>query len=220
MNFDISVLLKKSTGRAKSDVANKLVSMFLHEVSRKACAAGGISVSDLRYSDSVLGAFGQQCLYCRRHLEHDRATVEHLDGMNRFRVGLHVPGNVAMACKRCNNEKRRDDQKPLLSLAGSGWESFLSHDGQRCAAGCKTCAYWNSIWPEQEARRALTAEAKERVRSFQKPYGQFVAWSGQARSAIRLKVEILYRDCQNFATSEIEKLTAEIKFDFSGLEKL
>ena len=47
MSFDVSRALKKSTGRAKSDVANKLVSMFLHEVSRKACSAFGMTVSGL-----------------------------------------------------------------------------------------------------------------------------------------------------------------------------
>jgi hypothetical protein len=61
--------------------------------------------------------------------------------MNRFRVGLHVPGNVAVACRRCNSEKRRDDQKVALILATTGWESFLAHDGTRCAAVCKTCSY-------------------------------------------------------------------------------
>ena len=54
--------------------------------------------------------------------------------MNRYRAGLHCPGNVLVACKMCNSEKRRDDSLRVLSLATSGWESFLSHDGTRCAA--------------------------------------------------------------------------------------
>jgi hypothetical protein len=51
------------------------------------------------------------------------------------------------------------------------------------------------------------------------PYGHFVAWAAQARSSIRMKIETLYRDCQNFATSEIEKLTSELNFDLSSLER-
>lgn len=141
MSFDVAASLRKSTGRAKSDVANKLVSMFLHEVSRKACAAGGMYVSDSRYSASVVVAFGQNCLYCGQELVPSVSpVVEHLNGMNRMSVGLHVPGNVAMACKTCNNQKRNDDQK--LTLAENGWQSFLSHDGSRCEEGCRTCAYW------------------------------------------------------------------------------
>jgi hypothetical protein len=68
VNFDVAAALRKSTGRAKSDVANKLVSMFLHDVSRKACAAGGMTVGDGRYAESVVAAFGYSCLYCGREL--------------------------------------------------------------------------------------------------------------------------------------------------------
>lgn len=118
MSFDVAVALRKSTGRAKSDVANKLVSMFLHDVSRKACVAGGMSVTAPRYAESVLASFGRSCMYCSGELERDRASVEHMNGMNRVSVGLHVPGNVAMACKRCNNAKRQDDQ--LQPLAENG----------------------------------------------------------------------------------------------------
>jgi hypothetical protein len=219
MSVDVSRALQKATGRAKSDVANKLVSMFLHEVSRKVCLAGGMGVSDPRYTGSVLQAFGQNCLYCGNELERDRVSVEHLDGMNRFRVGLHVPGNVAMACKRCNNEKRRDDQNPNLILATSGWESFLSHDGGSCAVRCSSCVYWTSLWPDFDERRNSLVTARERIQQFREPYGHFVAWAAQARSSIRMKIETLYRDCQNFATVEIEKLTSELNFDFSSLER-
>lgn len=218
MDFDSAKALKRATGRAKSDVANKLVSMFLHEVSRRACFAGGMTVSDPRYRDDVLKSFGHSCLYCGRDLEHDRASVEHLDGMNRFRAGLHVPGNVAMACRRCNNEKRRDDQKAKLSLASSGWESFLSHDGHRgCEEGCKTCLYWTSVWPDGNLKVLMLGQVKERILGFQEPYNLFITWSAHVRPSIQSKVEVLYRACQDFATVEIEKLTSELVFDFTSL---
>lgn len=214
MSFDVAVALRKSTGRAKSDVANKLVSMFLHEVSRKACAAGGMNVSDSRYSDSVVAAFGRNCLYCGKELTPSAVpVVEHLNGMNRMSVGLHVPGNVAMACKACNNQKRNDDQK--LTLAENGWESFLSHDGSRCAADCRTCAYWSLNWPDGDLREEYLAAAKKRVTEFQKPYQQFVSWSALVRGTLRAKIEILYRDCQHFATNEIGKLVAEVNLEFA-----
>lgn len=216
MSIDVAAALRKSTGRAKSDVANKLVSMFLHEVSRKACAAGGMSVTDPRYAESVLAAFGRNCLYCGVELERDRVSVEHLNGMNRVSVGLHVPGNVAMACKRCNNEKRQDDQ--LLPLADNGWESFLSHEGTRCVKGCKTCAYWNGLWPNPETRSNSLTAARIRVFQFQKPYLQFVHWSANARGSLRQKIETLYRDCQRFATDEIGKLTLGLELDFTATE--
>jgi hypothetical protein len=214
MSFDVAAALRKSTGRAKSDVANKLVSMFLHEVSRKACAAGGMNVSDSRYSDSVVAAFGRNCLYCGKALAPSAVpVVEHLNGMNRVSVGLHVPGNVAMACKACNNQKRNDDQK--LTLAENGWESFLSHDGTQCEEGCRTCAYWRLNCPDAGLRREFLVAARERVTEFQKPYQQFVRWSATTRGTLRVKIEILYRDCQRLATDEIGKLVAEVNLEFA-----
>ncbi|MCX6838744.1 MAG: hypothetical protein NTX35_13175 [Verrucomicrobia bacterium] len=218
MNFDSSQALRKATGRAKSDVANKLVSMFLHEVSRRACEVGGSSVASADYLACVLGAFGHRCLYCNRDLEHDRAVVEHLDGMNRFRVGLHVPGNVAVACRRCNSEKRRDDQQAVLHLAPNGWGSFLSHDTSRCDVGCKTCNYWTSVWPDDSQRKEMLLGSQARIQDFRKPFTKYIAWSDHARSAIQSKVEGLYRACQAFATNEIDKLTSELTFDFATLE--
>ena len=168
------------------------------------------------YLSSVVSAFGHACLYCNRELEHDRAAVEHFDGMNRFRVGLHVPGNVAVACRRCNNEKRRDDQLVSLHLATSGWESFLSHDGTRCDELCKTCSYWASIWGDLDQRKEMLYSAKLRIQTFRTPFANYIAWSAHARSAIKYRVEALYRACQEFATVEIAKLTNELNFDFDS----
>ena len=213
MTFGVSEALRKSTGRAKSDVANKLVSMFLHEVSRKACVAGEMSVSDPRYIRSVTAEFGQCCIYCSTDLKADVfPVVEHLNGMNRFSVGLHVPGNVAMACRNCNNKKRVDDQK--LLLAENGWESFLSHDGTRCLPSCKACSYWVGIWPDLDTRTASLISARKRVLRFQESYQQYVQWSEDARELLRQKIEVLYRDCQRFATDEIGKLVAEVDLEF------
>lgn len=219
MTFDSGKALRKATGRAKSDVANKLVSMFLHEISRRACEAGGMSVSSPDYLDSVIKAFGHRCLYCHRELEHDRAAVEHLDGMNRFRIGLHVPGNVAVACRRCNSEKRRDDQKPVLRLASNGWDSFLSHDASRCEANCKTCSYWASVWPDASRRHELLQQARSNIEDFRRPFSKYITWSDHAKAAIQTRVENLYRSCQVFATEEIEKLTSELDFNFAFLKE-
>jgi len=123
--------LRSATRRAKSDVANKLVSMFLHELSRSISQDWPLKVDDEAYERLVREQFSNQCPYCCCDLAKTTCVIEHLDGMNRCRAGLHVAGNVLVACRRCNNEKRRDDSKPTLSLADSGWESFLSHDGTR-----------------------------------------------------------------------------------------
>ncbi len=204
MSFETAAYLRKATARAKSDVANKLVSMFLHEVSRKISASLDMNVADPRYANAVVAKFGTNCCYCGKELEADRAAVEHLDGMNRFRAGLHIQGNVIVSCKKCNNEKRRDDQLHQLKLADSGWESFLSHDSTKCAETCKTCHYWKLVWPEQKQRSRNLQNALKRIFEFRTEYDQATQLGLKAQLSLHQELERLYRECQSFATSHIK----------------
>lgn len=214
MSFQTAAYLRKATLRAKSDVANKLVSMFLHGVSRKISASLEVNVTDARYADSVVAKFGVGCCYCRKPLEEDRASVEHPDGMNRFRAGLHIPGNVMLACKRCNNEKRRDDQLQELKLAESGWASFLSHDGTKCDVGCKTCAYWKHVWPDDVQRAENLNDARNRISEFRAEYPEAIRLTQIAQPLLHKELEKIYRECQAFATNcikdAIENVIAEL----------
>ncbi len=203
MSFQTAAYLRKATSRAKSDVANKLVSMFLHEVSRKISASLGLNVADSLYADAVFAKFGVHCCYCGRPLENDRAAVEHLDGMNRFRAGLHIPGNVVVSCKKCNNEKRRDDQLRELRLAKSGWESFLSHDSTKCSVGCNSCIYWKSVWPDDSQRVKNMNDARNRIAEFRSEYEQAIRLNEKAHPSLHEELEKIYRECQTFATSRI-----------------
>jgi len=209
VSFDASAYLRRATGRAKSDVANKLVSMFLHGVSRKLTASLGLAVTDPEYAAVVAEVFGASCAYCGRLLEHDRAAVEHLDGMNRLRVGLHIPGNVVLACRRCNSEKRRDDSLQRLILAGTGWESFLSHADSKCGVGCKTCDYWRSLWPAEGERRERLLAVHAKVAAFRARYPSSMGFSEKARTQLRPLLDTLYRDCQKFAAETIESAVGD-----------
>jgi hypothetical protein len=210
MSFQTAAYLRKATSRAKSDVANKLVAMFLHEVSRKISAALDLNVSDSRYTDAVVARFGTSCCYCKRPLESDRAAVEHLDGMNRFRAGLHIPGNVIISCKKCNNEKRRDDQLRELKLSSSGWESFLSHDSTKCSEQCKTCAYWKNVWPDEAQRGNNLKQARHQIVEFRDEYREAIELSRKAYPSLHRELERLYRECQTFATSHIKGSVDEV----------
>jgi hypothetical protein len=128
--------------------------------------------------------------------------------MNRYRAGLHVPGNVLVACRKCNGEKRRDDQRKTLSLATSGWASFLSHDGERCALTCKTCLYWKSVWPNEAERKRLLRENLERIQGFRDQFAEFRAVQPALMQTLPVVLTKLYSDCQIFAESEI-RLTLE-----------
>lgn len=198
--------LRSATRRAKSDVANKLVSMCLHELSRRIGQSWTVKVDGQEYEGLVRELFGRRCPYCSCDLTDTNSVIEHLDGMNRYRVGLHVPGNVLVACKRCNGEKRRDDSLRILSLAASGWESFLSHDGTRCAAPCRTCRYWESVWKDGTERRLRLSDNLQRIRSFRSAFLEFEQVLPSLMEAHSVLLAKLYSDCQAFAETEIKSL--------------
>ena len=129
--------------------------------------------------------------------------------MNRFRLGLHIPGNVILACKLCNGEKRRDDQLIGLTLGEYGWESFLAHDSTRCEASCNSCRYWRLVWEERTERLERMKIARERIAGFRSRYPAALQWSLSARTSLRRTVDSLYRGCQEFATNQIQKTVDE-----------
>jgi hypothetical protein len=126
--------------------------------------------------------------------------------MNRYRAGLHVPGNVLISCKSCNSEKRRDDSQKVLSLAMTGWESFLSHDGSRCTTSCRTCQYWSSVWENETERKARLIENLERIRSFRRTFLEFEQVLPALTQTLPALLTKLYSDCQSFAEAEIKSL--------------
>ncbi len=203
---DSASQLRSATRRAKSDVANKLISMFLHELSRKISEHWAIKVESKEYESLVRERFNGQCPYCSGDLGILGAVIEHLDGMNRLRAGLHVPGNVLVACKRCNGEKRRDDSLKVLVLAATGWESFLSHDGARCVGMCGTCRYWQNVWPDESERRLHLAENIQRIIAFRKEFAEFERILPSMKEALPPLLTKLYVDCQSFADREIKSL--------------
>lgn len=198
--------LRSARPRAKADVANKLVSMFLHELSRRISQDWPIKVDGEEYEKLVRERFNNRCPYCSLALADTAWVVEHLDGMNRYRAGLHVPGNVLVACKKCNSEKRRDDSLRVLSLAGSAWASFLSHDGTRCAASCPTCGYWKSIWMDDTERKLRLGENLQRISSFRSAFREFERVHFTLMETLPALLTKLYSDCQTFAETEINSL--------------
>ncbi len=212
MSFDPGQLLRKATSRAKSDVANKLVSMLLHELSRRANQNSGMTVNGAAYAQLACDFFGKLCPYCSMPLLSGKVAVEHLEGMNRFRAGLHIPGNVVVSCSDCNREKRRDDQNPALLLAESGWESFLSHDSSHCHGICKTCNYWESLFPDQKVRKAHLAGVKKRIHEFRNTpeVAASLLASRRIQDMTKQILEGFYREGQLFAQQRISELAEEI----------
>lgn len=180
--------------------------MFLHALSRRLAQDWAIRVDGKEYERIVRGRFSNRCPYCLCDLAATQSVIEHLDGMNRYRVGLHVPGNVLVACRRCNGEKRRDDANARLSLAESGWASFLSHDGSRCRTPCPTCSYWEGLWPDAAERATQLRANLERIQTFRHEFREFEQVLPVLRNKLPGLLTKLYSDCQTFAQSEIASL--------------
>lgn len=189
--------------------------MFLHELSRRIIRQWPLRVDGGEYEAIVRERFVNRCPYCCCDLIATTPVVEHLDGMNRYRAGLHVPGNVLVACRRCNGEKRRDDQLKVLTLAGSGWESFLAHDGTRCKIPCATCEYWKGIWPDPRERKQRLSENLEKIRAFRREFVEFGRVQPVLAEALPGLLTKLYSDCQSFAEAEIASLLRH--FEEKGL---
>jgi hypothetical protein len=175
-------------------------------MSRKLAENWPIQVDTEEYETAVREHFGNQCPYCHRLLTYDSSVVEHLDGMNRLRAGLHVPGNVLVACKPCNNEKRRDDSRKALTLANSGWECFLSHDGSHCTGPCRSCKYWEEIWPDPTERRLRLQEGLGKILLFRSRFSEFQQTMPSLMVEQAVLLAKLYVDCQSFAEREINTL--------------
>ena len=167
---------------------------------------GGQVIDSEEYEELVRVRFNNQCPYCSRELANIQSVVEHLDGMNRYRAGLHVPGNVLIACRKCNSEKRRDDSLKLLTLAGTGWASFLSHDNTRCATTCLTCRYWNNIWEDETERKQRLSENLQKIHSFRHAFPELDQVLPSLAEALPALLTKLYSDCQTFAEAEIKSL--------------
>lgn len=203
---DATAQLRSATRRAKSDVANKMVSMFLHELSRKISREWGMRVDGEVYGELVRLRFGNRCPYCDRSLKDTGSVIEHLDGMNQYRAGLHIPGNVLVSCRKCNSEKRRDDGRKTLILADCGWASFLSHDGSRCPESCATCRYWVTVWGDESERKQRLSENLEKIHKFRREFPNFEAATAALLIVLPDVLKKLYSDCQIFAESEINSL--------------
>ena len=100
------------------------------ENTRRACPLGSVISKPLQP-------------YCLRGVLAGDAVIEHLDGMNRYRAGLHVPGNVLVACKRRQLTRSAETTRCRLShWRRPGGSRSCRNDGSKCAPSCMTCLYW------------------------------------------------------------------------------
>ncbi|HEY6826868.1 MAG TPA: HNH endonuclease signature motif containing protein [Gemmatimonadaceae bacterium] len=88
---------------------------------------------------------GRRCVYCAAALDFDFATLDHVHPLSQG--GAHVPGNVVLACARCNRLK--GNMLPTEFFARYPWAglNFIAHARavhralKRCARRAVSLAY-------------------------------------------------------------------------------
>ena len=215
-SFDPISRLRRRNQRQKSDVAQKLIAMCLHEVSAVLVRERPfLRVETTEYEAAVRFAFSTQCVFCQLELTSD-LHVEHLDAMNRVRAGLHVAGNVVLSCKHCNWAKRNDDQGRGIVDKGSGWEDFLAHTDGACADGCSGCQYWLERFPDESTRTALRSRQRVRIMEFRTQF--HIDALRRASLSMVQELERVYRSWQasaeestsTFSASQLPQLLASL----------
>lgn len=193
--------LRRRNQRQKSDVAQKLVAMCLHDLSSKLVKEWpSLKVETSEYSRSVQEAFGDACAFCDSKLASD-THVEHLVAMNRARCGLHIAGNVVLSCKRCNNAKRRDDQALTRTSGAGGWDNFLEHNGSCGPQPCSTCTYWETRLPSPTARRDHLGARFAKIHAFRQGFRDIDT------RPLAKALEAVYRRWQDEAETTTERFT-------------
>jgi hypothetical protein len=80
---------------------------------------------------------GRRCVYCAVRLEFDFATLDHVHPLAHG--GTHVPGNLVLACARCNRLK--GDLLPTEFFARFPWAGMnFIHYARAVHRALKRCA--------------------------------------------------------------------------------
>lgn len=68
----------------------------------------GLAPGQLRgakLKEALIKEFNGKCAYCETKITIATADVDHVVPMNKVSVGLHMYGNLVIACKPCNSDK-------------------------------------------------------------------------------------------------------------------
>jgi hypothetical protein len=102
-------------GRAKSDIANMAIRIFLQDMGRAYDAERQLPpYSGRKHFPTVRQFFEDRCCYCGVSFDTTAAHQDHLIPVNKTDLGLHAWGNVVPACQDCNAKKH-----------GADWRHFI-----------------------------------------------------------------------------------------------
>jgi hypothetical protein len=108
--------------RARSDISNTAIRIFLQEVGKNYDEARGLEPFGQKKAQKqeLLEAFNHSCCYCGKRIDIRTISLDHLIPMNKDHLGLHAWGNVVPCCQSCNNEKHSRPWPEFLKAKCSG----------------------------------------------------------------------------------------------------
>jgi hypothetical protein len=102
--------------RAKADIANTALRIFLQEMGAAYDVERGLSPYKGDKGDvaKIKAFFLGRCCYCDIELGPGVVAQDHLIPMNKTGLGLHAWGNVVPACGPCNAKKQGGDWRDFI----------------------------------------------------------------------------------------------------------
>lgn len=143
--------------RARADLANTAVRIFLQEVGKVYDQERGLTPYRKADFQDTIGFFGNRCCYCDIEFTDTAAAYQdHLIPINRTDLGLHAWGNIVPACRDCNAKKQGADWRDFI-IRRAGERAADRHE--RVSAFLKKYGYK----PDADRIRALAAALSEEI---------------------------------------------------------
>jgi HNH endonuclease len=143
--------------RARADIANTAVRIFLQEMGKLHDEERGLHPYRKSDFQVVRDFFGDRCCYCDTAFdERTAAHQDHLIPINRTNLGLDAWGNVVPACRECNNQKQGADWRAFI-IRRAGEHAAERHE--RVVAFLKKYRYKPDLNQIRNVAEALSEES-------------------------------------------------------------
>ena len=74
------------------------------------------------------------------------------------------------------------------------------------------------LWPEVSDRISKLETARDKIRAFRTSYAPYIELNARARIVLGAKMDAIYRDCQQFATTRIKEAVEDVLADLVPAE--
>lgn len=110
----------------ESYIANMVVRNILRDIGEKLKNYETYKKNKEEHRKELLSHFGKECCYCGSKGKKEKLETDHIIGMNKRELGFDCLGNVAPACRSCN-QKKNNLSKKNSGDKRYGWEIYLEN---------------------------------------------------------------------------------------------